>query len=46
MVGGVFSSFAGELLVYPSIYFVWRALKLKKGPLFPEPGPTTETGAA
>ncbi|MGD8897149.1 MAG: efflux RND transporter permease subunit, partial [Acidobacteriota bacterium] len=34
MVGGVFTSFAGELLVYPSIYFVWRALKVKKGPLF------------
>jgi Cu(I)/Ag(I) efflux system membrane protein CusA/SilA len=36
MVGGVFSSFVGELLFYPSIYFVWRALKLKPGPLFPE----------
>ena len=35
MVGGVFSSFVGELIVYPSIYFVWRALKLKWGPLFP-----------
>jgi len=42
MVGGVFSSFVGELLVYPSIYFVWRALKLKKGPLFAPPA--TETG--
>ena len=36
MVGGILTSFIGELLVYPSIYFVWRALKLKKGPLFPE----------
>jgi Cu(I)/Ag(I) efflux system membrane protein CusA/SilA len=36
MVGGVFTSFAGELLVYPSIYFVWRSLKLKRGPLFPD----------
>jgi Cu(I)/Ag(I) efflux system membrane protein CusA/SilA len=36
MVGGVFTSFVGELLVYPSIYFVWRSLKLKSGPLFPE----------
>ena len=43
MVGGVFSSFVGELLVYPSIYFAWRALKLRKGPLFPGPG---EGGAA
>jgi Cu(I)/Ag(I) efflux system membrane protein CusA/SilA len=40
MVGGVFSSFVGELFVYPSIYFVWRALTLRKGPLFPEAGPT------
>ncbi len=35
MVGGVFTSFIGELIVYPSIYFIWRALKLKKSPLFP-----------
>jgi Cu(I)/Ag(I) efflux system membrane protein CusA/SilA len=35
MVGGVFTSFIGELLVYPSIYFIWRSLKLKDGPLFP-----------
>jgi Cu(I)/Ag(I) efflux system membrane protein CusA/SilA len=48
MVGGVFTSFAGELLVYPSIYFVWRALKLHKGPLFPEQEPaalSTESGS-
>jgi Cu(I)/Ag(I) efflux system membrane protein CusA/SilA len=36
MVGGILTSFIGELIVYPSIYFVWRALKLKPGPLFPE----------
>jgi hypothetical protein len=35
MVGGVFSSFVGELVVYPSIYFIWRALKLERGLLFP-----------
>ncbi len=35
MVGGVFTSFIGELIVYPSVYFIWRALKLKKSPLFP-----------
>jgi len=34
MVGGVVTSFFGELLVYPSIYFIWRALKLRKTPLF------------
>jgi len=36
MVGGILTSFIGELIVYPSIYFVWRALTLKPGPLFPE----------
>ena len=36
MVGGVFSSFVGELIVYPSIYFIWRSLKLERGPLFTE----------
>ena len=38
MVGGVVTSFVGELLVYPSIYFIWRSLKLEKGPLFPTGG--------
>ena len=36
MVGGVVTSFFGELIVYPSIYFIWRAIKLKRSPLFPE----------
>ncbi len=36
MVGGVVTSFFGELIVYPSIYFIWRSLKLKHTPLFPE----------
>jgi len=35
MVGGVVTSFFGELIVYPSIFFIWRSLKLKKSPLFP-----------
>ena len=35
MVGGVFTSFAGELIVYPAIYFIWRSAGLKHGPLFP-----------
>ncbi len=38
MVGGVFTSFVAELLVFPAIYFVWRAIKVKKGPLFPAGG--------
>jgi Cu(I)/Ag(I) efflux system membrane protein CusA/SilA len=36
MVGGILTSFIGELIVYPSIYFIWRGLKLTPGPLFPE----------
>ncbi len=38
MVGGVFTSFLAELLVFPAIYFIWRAIQLKRGPLFPEGG--------
>jgi len=34
MVGGVVTSFVGELLVYPSIYFIWRSFKLRRTPLF------------
>ena len=36
MVGGIVTSFVGELIVYPAIYFIWRSLKLARGPLFPE----------
>jgi len=39
MVGGVVTSFIGELVVYPALYFIWRSLKLKKGPLFETPEP-------
>ena len=49
MVGGVVTSFVGELIVYPSIYFIWRSLKLKKSALFPGEGeagqPETEPEA-
>jgi len=34
MIGGVLTSFLGELLVYPSIYFLWRSIKLRRTPLF------------
>jgi Cu(I)/Ag(I) efflux system membrane protein CusA/SilA len=44
MVGGVFTSFVGELFVYPSVYFIWRALGLRRSPLFPEPEPPAERG--
>jgi Cu(I)/Ag(I) efflux system membrane protein CusA/SilA len=34
-IGGVLTSFLGELLVYPSIYFIWRSLRLERSLLFP-----------
>jgi Cu(I)/Ag(I) efflux system membrane protein CusA/SilA len=34
MVGGIISSFIGELIVYPSIFFIWRSLVLRKSELF------------
>jgi Cu(I)/Ag(I) efflux system membrane protein CusA/SilA len=41
MVGGVITSFIGELIVYPSVYFIWRSIKLRKTPLFPDDGGLT-----
>jgi Cu(I)/Ag(I) efflux system membrane protein CusA/SilA len=41
MVGGLFTSFMGELIVFPALYFVWRGIGLKRTPLFEakeEPG--------
>ena len=34
MVGGLFTSFVGELIVFPAIYFVWRGIGLERTPLF------------
>ncbi len=34
MVGGLFTSFMGELIVFPALYFVWRGIGLKRTPLF------------
>jgi len=34
MVGGIVTSFFGELLVYPAIYFIWRSFGLKRTRLF------------
>jgi Cu(I)/Ag(I) efflux system membrane protein CusA/SilA len=44
MVGGVLTSFLGELVFFPAIYFIWRSIGLERTPLFPplresEPGP-------
>jgi Cu(I)/Ag(I) efflux system membrane protein CusA/SilA len=41
MVGGVVTSFLAELVVFPAIYFLWRAIRVKKGPLF-ETQPETD----
>jgi Cu(I)/Ag(I) efflux system membrane protein CusA/SilA len=30
MVGGIVTSFIGELVVYPAIYFIWRSWTLKR----------------
>ncbi|MEM9594149.1 MAG: CusA/CzcA family heavy metal efflux RND transporter [Acidobacteriota bacterium] len=35
MVGGVLTSFLGELLVFPALYFIWRARQLRRGDLAP-----------
>ena len=32
MVGGLVTSFALELLVYPAIYFLWRRRQVVEGP--------------
>jgi Cu(I)/Ag(I) efflux system membrane protein CusA/SilA len=32
MVGGLITSFALELLVYPAIYFLWKGKGLAEGP--------------
>jgi Cu(I)/Ag(I) efflux system membrane protein CusA/SilA len=42
MVGGIVTSFLGELIVYPAIYFLWRSAKLRKSELFPAPTRETE----
>ena len=34
MVGGIVTSFFGELLVYPVIFFIWKSRGLQKSPLF------------
>jgi Cu(I)/Ag(I) efflux system membrane protein CusA/SilA len=34
MVGGIVTSFFGELLVYPAIYFIWRSFGLQHTALF------------
>jgi Cu(I)/Ag(I) efflux system membrane protein CusA/SilA len=33
MVGGLVTSFALELLVYPAIYYLWKRKEVDEGPL-------------
>jgi Cu(I)/Ag(I) efflux system membrane protein CusA/SilA len=44
MVGGIVTSFLGELIVYPAVYFIWRSLKLQRTELFPDPDKHSDGG--
>jgi Cu(I)/Ag(I) efflux system membrane protein CusA/SilA len=35
MVGGIVTSFVGELVFYPALYFIWRQVGLPRSKLFP-----------
>jgi Cu(I)/Ag(I) efflux system membrane protein CusA/SilA len=37
MVGGLATSFVLELLVYPSIYYLWKRREVVEGPVTPAP---------
>ena len=39
MVGGILTSFVGELIFYPAIYFLWRSKGLRRTALFPRRRP-------
>ncbi|MEW6749486.1 MAG: CusA/CzcA family heavy metal efflux RND transporter [Candidatus Latescibacterota bacterium] len=41
MIGGIFTSFIMELLVYPAIYEIWRGRELKKREVTEEPAVVT-----
>jgi copper/silver efflux system protein len=46
MVGGLVTSFALELLVYPAVYFLWKKRGLAEGPATPESVPAQATAQA
>jgi Cu(I)/Ag(I) efflux system membrane protein CusA/SilA len=46
MVGGIVTSFVGELVVYPALYFIWRSVGLHRTPLFDDEGRDLRGGAA
>jgi Cu(I)/Ag(I) efflux system membrane protein CusA/SilA len=37
MIGGLFTSFLMELLVYPAIYLLWKWHEVKKAGQVPQP---------
>ncbi|MCA9726347.1 MAG: CusA/CzcA family heavy metal efflux RND transporter [Candidatus Eisenbacteria bacterium] len=39
MVGGIVTSFLGELVVYPALYFIWRSIGLRRSMPTPAPRP-------
>jgi len=39
MVGGILTSFVGELIVYPSLYFIWRSRRVRRSSALTPPGP-------
>jgi Cu(I)/Ag(I) efflux system membrane protein CusA/SilA len=43
MIGGLFTSFVGELFVFPALYFVWRATRLRSTSLDFDPAPPAAT---
>src|SRR5258705_769459 len=45
MVGGILTSFALELLVYPAIYSVWRQRTLANPDAAPSPSPTDHSSS-
>ena len=44
MIGGLFTSFLMELLVYPAVYFLWKwSTEIKKRDRVATPSPSTQT---
>ncbi|MBZ0113018.1 MAG: CusA/CzcA family heavy metal efflux RND transporter [Thermoanaerobaculia bacterium] len=39
MIGGLFTSFVGELLVFPALYFAWRSIGLRSASQSSDPTP-------
>ncbi len=43
MVGGILTSFIGELVVYPAIFFIWKSRGLERSPLTEQSNVTTRS---